>query len=64
MDAVLEAGKLGIAADCAQNYCADAVGTSVAYTAMSAFSTAYRGGKPFTRLDLLGTSIKSEKNHK
>ena len=46
MDAVMEAGKLGISADRAQNYCADAVGTSVAYTAMSAFSTAYRGGKP------------------
>ncbi len=47
MDAVLEAGKLGIGADRAQNYCADAIGTSVAYTAMSAFSTAYRGEKPF-----------------
>ena len=47
MDAVMEAGKLGIGADRAQNYCADAIGTSVAYTAMSAFSTAYRGGKPF-----------------
>ena len=46
MDAVMEAGKLGISADRAQNYCADAIGTSVAYTAMSAFSTAYRGGKP------------------
>ena len=46
MDAVMEAGKLGISADRAQNYCADAVGTSVAYTAMSGFSTAYRGGKP------------------
>ena len=54
MDAVMEAGKLGISADRAQNYCADAVGTSVAYTAMSAFSTAYRG----TGVD--GASIKSE----
>lgn len=54
MDAVMEAGKLGIAADRAQNYCADAVGTSVAYTAMSAFSTAYRGS------GLDGASIKSE----
>ena len=44
MDAIMEAGKLGIAADHAQNYCADAIGTSVAYAAMSAFSTAYRGG--------------------
>ena len=63
MDAVMEAGKLGIVADCAQNYCADAIGTSVAYTAMSAFSTAYRGGKPFTGLDSsIGASIKSETN--
>ncbi|SDF11164.1 vWA domain-containing protein [Sporomusa acidovorans] len=59
MDAVMEAGKLGIAADHAQNYCADAIGTSVAYAAMSAFSTAYRGGKPFNGLD---TSVKSENN--
>ena len=44
MDAVIEAGKLGIGADRAQNYCADAIGTSTAYTAMSAFSTAYRKG--------------------
>ena len=49
MDAVMEAGKLGIAANRAQNYCADAIGTSTAYTAMSASSTAYRGGKPFIR---------------
>lgn len=63
MDAVMEAGKLGIAADRAQNYCANAIGTSVAYTAMSAFSTAYRGGKPFSGLDSsIGDSIKSENN--
>ena len=30
----------------AENYCGDAIGTSKAYTAMSASSTAYRGGKP------------------
>lgn len=59
MDAVMEAGEIGIAADRAQNYCADAIGTSVAYTAMSAFSTAYRGGKPFSGVD---ASIKSENN--
>ena len=63
MDSVMEAGKLGIAADRAQNYCADAIGTSVAYTAMSAFSTAYRVRKPFTGLDfLIGASIKCENN--
>ena len=63
MDAVLEAGKLRIGADRAQNYCADAIGTSVAYTAMSAFSTAYRGGKSFAGLNsLTDDSIKSEKN--
>ena len=44
MDAVLEAGKLGISAEYAQNYRADASGTSIAYTAMSSISTAYRGG--------------------
>ena len=44
MDAVLEAGKLGISAEYAQNYRADANGTSIAYTAMSSISTAYRGG--------------------
>ena len=43
MDAVLEAGKLGISAEYAQNYCADASGTSTAYSAISAISTAYRG---------------------
>ena len=48
MDAVLEAGKLGIAADRAQNYCADAIGTSVAFAAMSAFSAVYRRGKHLT----------------
>lgn len=63
MDAVMEAGKLGIAADRAQNYCADAIGTTTAYTAMSALSTAYRGGKAFSGLDSeIGASIKSENN--
>lgn len=63
MDAVMEAGKLGIGADRAQNYCADAIGTSVAYTAMSAFSTAYRGGNSFTGLDsAIGASLESESN--
>lgn len=45
MDAVAEAGKLGIAADRAQNYSADGNGTSVAYTAMTFASTAFRNGK-------------------
>lgn len=63
MDAVMEAGKLGIAADRAQNYRADAIGISVAYTAMSAFSTAYRGVKSFTGLSVsTGDDIKSENN--
>ena len=43
MDAVLEAEKLGISAEYAQNYRADASGTSTAYSAISAISTAYRG---------------------
>ena len=63
MDAVMEADKLGIAADRAQNYCADAIGTSVAYTAMSAFSTAYRGGTSLAGLSVpTGADIKSDKN--
>ena len=63
MDAVLEAGKLGISAEYAQNYRADASGTSTAYTAMSAISTAYRGGKPFDGLDsTIGASIKFKSN--
>lgn len=51
MDAVMEAGKLGIAADRAQNWCTAAKGTSTAYSAMSAFFTAYRDGNSFTGLD-------------
>ena len=63
MDAVMEAGKLGIGAERAKNYCADAVGTNMAYTAMSAFSTAYRGGKPFDGLsDPKGDDLKPENN--
>lgn len=63
MDVVIEAGKLGIAADRAQNYCADAIGTSAAYTAMSAFSAAYRGGKPLTGLSVsTGAEIKFDNN--
>lgn len=44
MDAIAEAGKIGIDADRAQNYCADSLGTQSAYTAMSAFSTSFRMG--------------------
>ena len=63
MDAVMEAGKLGIGAGRAKNYCADAVGTNMAYTAMSAFSTAFRGGKPFDGLsDPKGDDLKPENN--
>ena len=46
MDAVMEAGKLGISADRAQNYHANAVGTVTAWAAMSCVSTSYRSGKP------------------
>ena len=63
MDAVMEAGKLGIGAERAKNYCADAVGTNMAYTAMSAFSTAFRGGKLFDGLsDPKGDDLKPENN--
>ncbi len=48
MDAVAEAGKIGIAADRARNYHADALGTQYAYTAMSAMSTAFRTGGPLS----------------
>ena len=44
MDAITEAGKIGIAADRAQNFCADSLGTSSVYTSMSAMSTAFRTG--------------------
>ena len=44
MDAIVEAGKIGIAADRAQNYSADTYGTQSAYTAMSAMSSAFRTG--------------------
>lgn len=46
MDAIAEAGKIGIAADRTQNYHADAPGTQSAYSAMSAMSTAFRTGGP------------------
>ena len=63
MDAVMEAGKLGITADRAQSYFADEIGISAAYTAMSAFSSAYRGGKPLTGLSFpTGADIKSDNN--
>ena len=45
MDAITEAGKLGISADRAQNYHADSIGTSKAFAAMSAASTGLRTGK-------------------
>ena len=44
MDAIAEAGKIGIAADRARNYSADAYGTQSAYTTMSAMSSAFRTG--------------------
>ena len=42
MDAVMEAGRIGISADRAQNYQADSIGTHNAYSAMSVISTSYR----------------------
>ena len=42
MDAVLEAGKLGIAADRALNWDASPQGVSTAYSAMSALTSGYR----------------------
>lgn len=46
MDAAAEAGKIGIKADHAQNYCADSFGTRAVYSDMSAMSTAFRTGNP------------------
>ena len=45
MDAIIEAGKLGIAADRAQNYTADAVGTFTAWTSMAGACIGVRTGK-------------------
>lgn len=42
MDAIAEAGKIGIAADRAQNYFSDSFGTKGAYTSMSVLSKAFR----------------------
>jgi uncharacterized protein YegL len=44
MDAVAEAGKLGIAADHASNYFADSLGTGAAFVSMSHASTKHRMG--------------------
>lgn len=61
IDSVIEAGKIGISVDRAQNYCADEKGTSMAYTAISDFSKAYRGGEATARLEIpTGTSRKFE----
>ena len=45
MDAIEEAGKIGIAADRAQNYIADSDGTTEAWISMTYASTAFRKGK-------------------
>ena len=45
MDAVKEAGKLGISADRASNWQADCIGTGAAFGALSAASSSYRAGK-------------------
>lgn len=42
MDAVVEAGRIGIAADRARNYIADPIGTSTVYSDISKMSTAFR----------------------
>jgi uncharacterized protein YegL len=44
MDAIAEAGKIGIAADRAQNYSADSIGTSTAWESVTKTSTSYRSG--------------------
>ena len=44
MDAIAEAGKIGISSDRAQNYSADSWGTQSVYSSMSAMSSAFRTG--------------------
>lgn len=44
MDAIVEAGKIGIEPDHAHNYSATSAGIQAAYSAMSAVSTSYRTG--------------------
>ena len=60
MDAIAEAAKIGIAADRAQNYCADSLGTSSVYSSMSAMSTAFRTGKPLSSVGL--TDVTTEES--
>jgi hypothetical protein len=50
MDAIVEAAKIGIAADRASNYCADAIGTSKVFGVMSAVSKTYRTGNSSAEL--------------
>lgn len=45
MDAVVEADRIGIAADRARNYIADSIGTSTVYSDISKMSTAFRENK-------------------
>ncbi len=59
MDAIAEAGKIGINADRARNYSADSVGTQSAYSAMSAMSSAFRTGGAIQNVD--GTPPQSMK---
>ena len=44
MDAIMEAGKIGIAADMAQNYRSDSMGTQSAYSIMSSITSNVRLG--------------------
>ena len=50
MDAITEAGKIGISADRAGNYRADAAGTGMAFQIASAAFTGYRTGKSLSGL--------------
>ena len=61
MDAVMEADKIGIDAESAISYSADATGTSASYSAMSVISTSFRSGKSSSKSagSSLGSSIKS-----
>ena len=48
MDAIVEAEKIGISPDRARNYCSTATGTASVYSDISAVSTSFRTGSPYS----------------
>jgi len=62
MDAIVEAEKLGIAANRASNYCADAIGTNMVFGVVSTVSTAYRTGVMMENVSEIISSDPKSKN--